>query len=623
MKTLTTTCFFLTFLLSQSALFAQNDPARIMVEPISGPAPWSSLEVNNSPETFQFAIVTDRTGGLRPGIFPKGIQKLNLLQPEFVMSVGDLIDGYTTDMTEINRQWDEFNGFIDDLTVPFFYVPGNHDYTNEVLAEKWESLFGKSYYHFTYKDVLFLCLNSEDNVRGAGKGTIDDEQYTYIEKTLAENADAKWTLVFMHQPLWNQQDTKRWKDVETLLNNRKHTVFVGHNHRYVKYERNNGKYFILGTTGGGSRLRGPQFGEFDHVVWVTMTDDGPIMANLMLDGIWSEDVVTEEISEYMRPLLQNNAVTIAPLQVEEENFSQQKTELKLTNDTNVPMQVDLSFKANLNLLPNFVDKQITVNPNSVEIIDLNIKALDDTPLDDLSPLKLEGKITYLSEGQPEISLPVQYNILPEKAEQIAPAKGAINIDGNLDEWAQLPFEVDEKNIDADPFSHKGSADASLAFDVAYDNDFLYIAAQVTDDEIIVHEGTVPYQQDGINIILDARPEKISALQTGDRLFRETLYIGQSPVSDEENAGLYRKDQLPEGIRAVCKKTPDGYVTEVAIPVSYLNKMQGTDWQNIRLNVAVSDYDKEGNHQTQIFWKPDWRGDDNYVGSGMFQKGQNL
>ncbi len=51
--------------------------------------PWTDLDLNNRPENFQFAIVTDRTGGHRPGVFPSACRKLNLLQPEFVMSVGD------------------------------------------------------------------------------------------------------------------------------------------------------------------------------------------------------------------------------------------------------------------------------------------------------------------------------------------------------------------------------------------------------------------------------------------------------------------------------------------------------------------------------------------------------
>jgi hypothetical protein len=141
-------------------LSAQNlQNARIIIQESSGPKPWNHLNVYNDSETFQFAIVTDRTGGNRSGIFPTAINKLNLLMPEFVMSVGDLIQGYTEDIDELNRQWDEFDGFIDDLKVPFFYVPGNHDITNKVMADLWEKRLGKAYYNFIYKDVLFLCLN--------------------------------------------------------------------------------------------------------------------------------------------------------------------------------------------------------------------------------------------------------------------------------------------------------------------------------------------------------------------------------------------------------------------------------------------------------------------------------
>src|SRR5262249_39565293 len=62
---------------------------------------------------------------------------------------------------------------------------------------------------------------------------------------------------------------------------------------------------MLATTGGGSKLRGPEYGEFDHVVWVTMKKDGPVIANLLLDGILPEDLSTipseeEGVKDYYR-----------------------------------------------------------------------------------------------------------------------------------------------------------------------------------------------------------------------------------------------------------------------------------------------------------------------------------
>ena len=89
--------------------------------------PWTNLDFYNDPSNFQFAIVSDNTGGSRNGIFEIGVEKLNLMMPEFVLSVGDLIQGYTQDTTRIREEWNEFNRKIEDLQMPFFYLPGNHD----------------------------------------------------------------------------------------------------------------------------------------------------------------------------------------------------------------------------------------------------------------------------------------------------------------------------------------------------------------------------------------------------------------------------------------------------------------------------------------------------------------
>lgn len=260
-----------------SVAFGAEEPARprIAVQEVN---PWSHLNLNNDPDHFQFAIVTDRTGGHRPGIFEDAIGKLNLLQPEFVMSVGDLIEGYTDQQEVLDTQWREFQGFIGQLETPFFYVPGNHDISNPAMAAEWQRRFGASYYHFVYRDVLFLCLNSEDQQRAH----ISPEQIEYAARVLAENPRVRWTLVFLHEPLWNYQEDTGWAKIEELLKERRHTVFAGHFHTYLKQVRHEANYFVLATTGGGSGLRGPVFGEFDHVVWVTMTDQGPRVANLML-----------------------------------------------------------------------------------------------------------------------------------------------------------------------------------------------------------------------------------------------------------------------------------------------------------------------------------------------------
>ena len=57
----------------------EDQAASIIVDQSGSVHPWSHLEVNNDPDNFQFAIVTDRTGGHRAGVFMDAINKLNLL----------------------------------------------------------------------------------------------------------------------------------------------------------------------------------------------------------------------------------------------------------------------------------------------------------------------------------------------------------------------------------------------------------------------------------------------------------------------------------------------------------------------------------------------------------------
>ncbi|MHC4394032.1 MAG: metallophosphoesterase family protein [Planctomycetota bacterium] len=246
--------------------------------------PWTHLNLYNNPENFQFAIVSDRNGGNRPGVFAKAADKLNLLMPEFVMCVGDLIEGSTEDQTELDSQWEEFDSLVNKLQMPFFYLPGNHDFGSQLRAKKWRQRLGPDYYHFVYRDVLFLCLNTEDPQRRS----ISDRQIEYFRNVLSANKNVRWTLVFMHQPVWKAKTLKNWEKLELLLTGRPYTVFAGHEHRFQKYLRKEQRYYILSTTGAAGGDDEPADCRFDQIVWVTMTDDGPVLANLLLKGILTD-----------------------------------------------------------------------------------------------------------------------------------------------------------------------------------------------------------------------------------------------------------------------------------------------------------------------------------------------
>lgn len=258
--------------------------------------PVTHLRWNDTPEEFRFAIVSDRTGGHRPDIFAQAVEKLNLMQPEFVLSVGDLIEGGKKSDAVLKGEWKEFDSFVNKLSMPFFYVPGNHDAGAKESDKIWESKLGRRHYHFVYHNVLFLILNSNEP---PGTQAISKEQIAFAKKALADNANVKWTIVALHHPLWNASNGAKngFAEIEKLLAGRKYTVFCGHVHRFEKSVRQGMNYYQLATTGGGSKLRGVEYGEFDHITWVTMKNDGPLLAHVLLDSIHSENLTRVKSNE--------------------------------------------------------------------------------------------------------------------------------------------------------------------------------------------------------------------------------------------------------------------------------------------------------------------------------------
>jgi hypothetical protein len=287
--------------------------------------PWTSENFRNNPDNFQFAIIGDRTGGANvQSTFALAMDQLNLLQPEFAINVGDIIEGYTRDKVELNAQWEEAEAITEKLEMPFFYVRGNHDVSYPEAREVWKDRHGPSYYHFVYRDVLFLVLDSEDAPRlepppgmeekiklynrlqtedpqkakemlaefmkdesivaGLSKPIeFPKEQMNWITNTLKENEDVRWTFLFMHEPAW-ENPSESFKAIQALLKERSFTWFAGHLH-YYDYDNIDGReYITMGPAGASWHHDGP--GNVDHITWITMSDDGPQIGNIALKGIF-------------------------------------------------------------------------------------------------------------------------------------------------------------------------------------------------------------------------------------------------------------------------------------------------------------------------------------------------
>jgi len=78
------------------------------------------LDLPAEDEAFTFAVFGDRTGGPVEGvrILAQAVADVNLVQPDLVMTVGDLVNGYNT-RPEWMAQMSEVKGIMDALLWPW------------------------------------------------------------------------------------------------------------------------------------------------------------------------------------------------------------------------------------------------------------------------------------------------------------------------------------------------------------------------------------------------------------------------------------------------------------------------------------------------------------------------
>ena len=288
-------------------------------------------------DEFRFAVIGDRTGQHRPGVFEDALRKVNGLRPDFVINIGDLIEGNSEDLRQIDTEWQEVESATAGLDMPFFYVPGNHDLTNDVQLKEWRRRIGADYYGFTYKNVLFLVLNTEDppqpkiarrklldeygaeamgkalqalqgdpeeakalfardarigelaaKLRASENVAFSPTQVAMVRAALARNRDVRWTFLLMHRPAW-KVDSGAFRGIGGMLKGRDYTVLAGHFHKYEHQLRGGHDYVQLGVTGGmpGGQASDPAI--LDHVMWVSVAKGAPSITNIRLDGFFPKE----------------------------------------------------------------------------------------------------------------------------------------------------------------------------------------------------------------------------------------------------------------------------------------------------------------------------------------------
>lgn len=204
---------------------------------------------------FTFAIVSDPHVAVgKPGHngrFAHTLERLQSLNPEFVIIPGDILENWSEENAALYQQMTE------DYLLPIHIIPGNHDVgqkrtsdgkggiTSETV-KRWNNVFGRDRFAFKHEDCFFIGLN---NVLLASGLPEEKEQEAWFNARL-EQADNIRVFVFCHYPFflrhpaeteggyWTVESPAREKWLRLFVDHGILAVWNGHLHRFNDAEWN-------------------------------------------------------------------------------------------------------------------------------------------------------------------------------------------------------------------------------------------------------------------------------------------------------------------------------------------------------------------------------------------------
>lgn len=360
---------------------------------------------------------------------------------------------------------------------------------------------------------------------------------------------------------------------------------------------------------------------------------GQNTAGVAWDGhrLWALDAAGKRICALARSpkaslsydwLKRTTEVCLQPILSAGETFTGADTRLLITNRASIPVRVTGVFELNRWLWPQPHSFAVDVPADSAEVVPVRVDAVGAPAPGQTRPLVVRwSAVSRPARGSRsvvhgDLSVPV----LPtyECPRRSAP----VRVDGDLSEWADLPFACTEPGqVLMAPDSWNGPQDCSFRFGVSFDDGFVYVAVEVFDDRVVADGASSPWFQDGVEVRIDARPPPARSSRGAVEL-RDVLLVAVAPGATAEAPVIHAAERMPEGLRAGCRRTNEGHVSEIAIPAAYLDTMQGGEWRSFRLNIAVDDHDGAARDRTQaaqLWWQPDWRQPEDVPGSGTFRR----
>ncbi|MFC1799991.1 metallophosphoesterase [Candidatus Eisenbacteria bacterium] len=280
--------------------------------PGSGAAQVSAAE-SGSDDVFTFAVLGDRTGGAREGVFEEVVEDMAFLRPDIILTVGDLIQGYESDSLEVESQWDYVLELMETIGIEYHLTPGNHDIWSAESQAIYERRVGERNRAMSYRNNLFIILDVSLHYTAE---VMPADQMEWLRGALAGAPDHSHTFVFYHKPFWCE-DFSSDRDNrlhEIFKENGVDAVFTGHYHRQFYTERDGIHYYCVSSSGGGLPSWAAGEGSFYSYMWVRVDgDDFEVRTMEPGMGSGSDEITMEDmmrIDEILSGVVTMDEITV-------------------------------------------------------------------------------------------------------------------------------------------------------------------------------------------------------------------------------------------------------------------------------------------------------------------------
>jgi 3',5'-cyclic AMP phosphodiesterase CpdA len=231
---------------------------------------------------FRFSILGDRTGDAQPGVYERIWKQIDAGHPDFVINVGDTIQGYNDRTAE--SEWRALRPLWDRYRHPIYFTPGNHDIWSAASRVIYEQQTKRpAFYGFDYQNAHFTVL---DNSETPDLSPLSDGQMQFLARDLVENRDRDPKFVFFHKPFWLvpvKFQSSQFPLHQLIRRYGVRYVVSGHGHQYVRAEQDGIVYLEAPSSGGKLKGQGFEQGWFFGHVAVTVRGTNVDMKVMPLD----------------------------------------------------------------------------------------------------------------------------------------------------------------------------------------------------------------------------------------------------------------------------------------------------------------------------------------------------